>query len=101
MERKIEWHDFYVLSQRIRIFGFMRIVAGIGLFILFVGALIGGWIWLVNSIMNPLIKKAEERDKEALKNNVRYQFWTHAEEAVKKLEKDLKAAAEKSSEKEA
>ncbi len=70
----------------------MNIVLGIVLFALFVWALIKGWILLVNSIMNPLIEKAEKRDAEALKNNPEYQFWAKTEEKVKELAESIKKA---------
>ncbi len=68
----------------------MEIFLGILLFVFFVWVLIKGWILLVNSIMNPLIKKAEKRDAEALKNNPEYQFWTKAEEFVNELDRVIK-----------
>ena len=68
----------------------MNIVLGIVLFALFVWVLIKGWIWIVNSIMNPLVEKAEKRDAEALKNNPEYQFWAKTEEKVKELAESIK-----------
>ena len=73
----------------------MEAVLGILLFALFVWALIKGWIWIVNSIMNPLIEKAEKRDAEALKNNPEYQFWSKAEEIINELDRAIKEAREK------
>ncbi len=70
----------------------MKVVLGIVLFALFVWALIKGWIWIVNSIMDPLIEKAEKRDAEALENNPEYQFWAKTEEKVKALSESIKKA---------
>ena len=73
----------------------METFLGLLLFVLFVWVLIKGWILLVNSIMNPLIKKAEKRDAEALKNNPKYQFWLKAEEIITELDRTIKEAGKK------
>ena len=70
----------------------MNVVLGIALFVLFVWALIKGWIWIVNSIMDSLIEKAEKRDAEVLKNNPEYQFWAKTAERVKELAESIKRA---------
>ncbi len=73
----------------------MNAFFGILLFFLFVFSLIGGWIWIVNLIMNPKIKAAEKKREEALKKNAEYQMWLAAEKELKEFDAAIKEAMKK------